>query len=192
VAGSPYSIVPSSATGGTFNPGNYTISYVNGTLTVTATGLTVTVVSTNACVGAPIPLFTVVLVGLTNNDNITAGATSTATASSPPGVYPITPALVDPAGRLPNYVVVTNVGELTINSCGSSTLVVLNPSFSGQVFSLSFQSEQGTGYTLQFKNALTDPNWSDLETVAGNGGILTLTDPNATVPSRIYRVQSTP
>ena len=35
VAGSPYPIVPSNATGGTFTPGNYSISYVNGVLTVT-------------------------------------------------------------------------------------------------------------------------------------------------------------
>ena len=35
VAGSPYAIVPSNATGGTFTPGNYSISYVNGALAVT-------------------------------------------------------------------------------------------------------------------------------------------------------------
>jgi hypothetical protein len=35
VVGSPYAIVPSNATGGTFTPGNYSISYVNGVLTVT-------------------------------------------------------------------------------------------------------------------------------------------------------------
>jgi hypothetical protein len=35
VAGSPYAIEPSNATGGTFTPGNYSISYVNGVLTVT-------------------------------------------------------------------------------------------------------------------------------------------------------------
>jgi hypothetical protein len=35
VAGSPYAIVPSNATGGTFTPGNYSISYVDGALTVT-------------------------------------------------------------------------------------------------------------------------------------------------------------
>jgi hypothetical protein len=34
VAGSPYPIVPSAATGGTFAPANYTIYYVNGSLTV--------------------------------------------------------------------------------------------------------------------------------------------------------------
>lgn len=35
VVGSPYAIVPSSATGGTFTASNYSISYVNGALTVT-------------------------------------------------------------------------------------------------------------------------------------------------------------
>jgi hypothetical protein len=34
VAGSPYTIVASNATGGTFAPGNYAIGYVNGVLTV--------------------------------------------------------------------------------------------------------------------------------------------------------------
>jgi hypothetical protein len=42
VAGSPYAIVPSSATGGTFTPGNYSISYVNGVLAVTPAPLTIT------------------------------------------------------------------------------------------------------------------------------------------------------
>ena len=35
VAGSPYAIVPSNAAGGSFTPSNYSISYVNGALTVT-------------------------------------------------------------------------------------------------------------------------------------------------------------
>ena len=42
VAGSPYAITASAATGGTFTPANYTISYVNGALTVNPASLTVT------------------------------------------------------------------------------------------------------------------------------------------------------
>jgi hypothetical protein len=42
VAGSPYSIVPSNATGGTFDAGNYTITYANGSLAVSPAALTVT------------------------------------------------------------------------------------------------------------------------------------------------------
>jgi autotransporter-associated beta strand protein len=46
VAGSPYTITPSAATGGTFNPNNYNITYATGNLTVTAASLTVTATGT--------------------------------------------------------------------------------------------------------------------------------------------------
>ncbi len=42
VTGSPYSILASAATGGTFAPGNYSISYVNGNLSVTPLAIAVT------------------------------------------------------------------------------------------------------------------------------------------------------
>ncbi len=42
VAGSPYAIVASAATGGTFTPSNYTISYTNGVLTVNPLPINVT------------------------------------------------------------------------------------------------------------------------------------------------------
>jgi hypothetical protein len=41
-AGSPYAITIGNARGGTFNPGNYTLSYVEGALSVTPFGLTIT------------------------------------------------------------------------------------------------------------------------------------------------------
>ena len=42
VGGSPYTITPSAATGGTFAAGNYSISYVPGSLTVSPLGQTIT------------------------------------------------------------------------------------------------------------------------------------------------------
>jgi autotransporter-associated beta strand protein len=42
VSGSPYTITPSAATGGTFNPNNYAITYNTGNLIVTPASLTVT------------------------------------------------------------------------------------------------------------------------------------------------------
>src|SRR5581483_10490866 len=42
VAGSPYVITVSAATGGTFNAGNYTISYLTGLMTVNTAALTIT------------------------------------------------------------------------------------------------------------------------------------------------------
>jgi hypothetical protein len=51
VPGSPYAIVPSAATGGSFNAANYTISYATGTLTVNKAPLTVTINSTSKIYG---------------------------------------------------------------------------------------------------------------------------------------------
>ena len=60
-------------------------------------------------------------------------------------------------------------------------------------FSLSFASDPSRSYTVQFKNTLSDPVWTDLETVVGTGEPLTVMD--AVVPgqpTRFYRVISTP
>jgi filamentous hemagglutinin family protein len=53
VAGSPYAITPSEATGGTFTPSNCTISYANGALTVTPAPLAVI---PPPLTGTPVPL----------------------------------------------------------------------------------------------------------------------------------------
>ena len=42
VAGSPYAITIGNARGGSFNAANYTLSYVEGALSVTQAGLTIT------------------------------------------------------------------------------------------------------------------------------------------------------
>lgn len=59
VAGGPYPIVASHATGGTFTPSNYTISYVNGALTVTAVDGAPPVIAPPSVVGEPSPVVVV-------------------------------------------------------------------------------------------------------------------------------------
>jgi hypothetical protein len=60
-------------------------------------------------------------------------------------------------------------------------------------FSLSFATENGKSYTVQYKNKLNDPTWTDLETVVGTGGTLIITDATAAgQPTRYYRVMATP
>lgn len=83
-------------------------------LMVSPEPLTVTAANTSKVFGQSNPLFTGIITGLTNNDNITATYSCSATSSSPPGAYPIVPALVDPDNRLGNYSVTTNDGTLTI------------------------------------------------------------------------------
>ena len=83
-------------------------------LTVTKAPLTLTANNTNRPYGEANPAFTGVLTGLLLQDNITATFGSAATPASPPGTYPIAPALADPDSRLGNYTITTNLGTLTI------------------------------------------------------------------------------
>jgi hypothetical protein len=80
----------------------------------------------------------------------------------------------------------------------SPVLIIGTPNVnSNGLFSLSFPTEVGKSYTVQYKDALTDPTWTDLVppgSVPGTGGPLTINDPSpaALHPSRFYRVMSTP
>jgi hypothetical protein len=57
------------------------------------------------------------------------------------------------------------------------------------VISLSFPTENGKSYTVQYKNTLKDPTWTQLETVVGTGGNLPITATTAAQqPTRFYRV----
>mgnify|MGYP003694452849 CR=1 FL=1 len=75
---------------------NYTIAYVDGTLTVTPAALTVTATNKTRTYGAPNPAFTASFAGLVAGDTVSSlgGAltfTTTATTSSAVGTYAITP-----------------------------------------------------------------------------------------------------
>jgi hypothetical protein len=75
---------------------------------------------------------------------------------------------------------------------GPGALTALGaPAAAGGFFSVSFPTEKGKTYTVQYKNALNDPIWTDLETVAGTGGPLSITNTDTTPhPTRFYRIRS--
>jgi len=75
---------------------NYSITYQTGTLTIGKANLTVTADNKSMPLGGPLPAFTVSYSGFVNGDNAASlttqpTATTTATAASPAGTYPITP-----------------------------------------------------------------------------------------------------
>ena len=109
-----YAIVPTLSDNGTGALANYTVVVNNGVLTVNKAPLTVSVANASRLYGAANPAFTGAITGLKNGDVITASYSTTATAASNVGTYPITPTLSDPAGVLPNYAVTTTNGTLTI------------------------------------------------------------------------------
>jgi hypothetical protein len=139
--------------------GNYTVTSNNGTLTVTAAPLTVTAANATRLYGDPNPLFTGTITGLLNGDNITATYASVATPASPVGTYPIVPTLVDPTGKLGNYIVTINNGTLTV---APAPLVVTaanatrafgdpNPAFTGTIVGI----RNGDNITATFSSPAT-------------------------------------
>jgi hypothetical protein len=64
-----------------------------------------------------------------------------------------------------------------------------NGTWQAGVFSISVETRSNRSYVLQFKQALTDPNWTDLNTVVGTANTITLTDPAAKNSYGFYRVR---
>jgi hypothetical protein len=95
VTGGPYVITPNNATGSTFNPTNYNISYVNGTLTITPAPLTVTADDKTKIQTQPNPPLSATYTGfkLGQNASVLSGSlllATTAVKDSAAGNYPIT------------------------------------------------------------------------------------------------------
>ena len=103
-----YTVTPSG-----LNATNYTITFADGALTITAYALVVTADHQSKLYGAELPALTGSLVGVREGDSITATFTTTGTTTSDAGLYPITPVLNDPANLLTNYTVTLVSGTLT-------------------------------------------------------------------------------
>jgi hypothetical protein len=96
----------------------------------------------------------------------------------------------------PYFVTITNAGGTTNSSVALLRLLVSPGLNLGRAnvtttnVSFPVTSVTGLNYTLQYKNTLTDPNWTTIPpTVAGNGSTITLKDPNPPLqPERFYRV----
>jgi hypothetical protein len=92
----------------------------------------------------------------------------------------------------------TIIGSVTMNgtnamNCGGSlaTPTISGIARAGVTNTVSFQSVTNQNYTLEYKTNLSEPTWTLLlPAVNGNGGLLRLTDTNATNATRFYRVLS--
>ncbi len=97
--GGSYPLAPSAATGGTFTPGNYTISYNNGALTVTKAGLSITANNQNKNYGSiltfPVSSGAFTPGGLQNGETVGSVTLSDpnngGVSNAPIGSYPLAP-----------------------------------------------------------------------------------------------------
>ena len=154
-----YPIVPANAVGASgTNLGNYTIGYVNGTLTVIGKPvLTVTANNNSRLYGAVNPALTATITGFTDGETLatsdvtgSASVTTTATAGSPVGSYTITSALGTLASTKYSFTFVNgtlSVGKatLTVNADNLTKIVgsanpTLTASYTGFVNGDSFAS----------------------------------------------------
>jgi hypothetical protein len=92
------------------------------------------------------------------------------------------------------YNVVVNDGTTSVTSSPAATLTlavsptITSPVRAGTNFQLSFNTEVGPAYVVDFKTNLTDAVWSHLQTNNGTGGIIPVTTP-ATGTHRFFRVR---
>ena len=114
----PYAITPSVATGGTFTPTNYTITYVDGALTVTPAPLSVTAANVTKVFGETPTLSAFTTTGLVNSEtvaSVTETSPGTVATAAAPGPYAITPSAATGGTFTPaNYTITYVDGALLV------------------------------------------------------------------------------
>jgi hypothetical protein len=145
-----YSIVPS---GGTAT--NYSFSYVNGTLSITQAPLTVIANNASRVYGTQNPAFTFSYSGFVNGDNATVlnvqpTATTTATAQSNTGTYPITPS----GGAASNYSLATfQPGTLTITKANQTITFAPLTSLASGSGSIDLTATSSSGLPVSYASS---------------------------------------
>jgi hypothetical protein len=163
---------------------NYTVTLVNGTLTVTPVPLTITANNQSITYGAVLPPLTVAYSGFVNGDSSFSLATqptvtTTATAASPVGAYPITATGAADANYTISYV------PGTLNIYAPFQLLPLPPA--GGLFTLRLVGPPSQAFVLQ---ASTDVlNWQPILTnVMTTNGTFDFPDPDSALfNQRFYR-----
>lgn len=167
---------PITAAGGV--SGNYSFTYVPGTLDVTPAELTVTASSASKTYGMSNPPLTVTYAGFVNGDTAAslaaqATAATTATSVSPVGTYPITAT----GGVDSNYTFRYIPGTLTVNQAATNVILssTPNPSPYGSSVTLSATVIPSATGTITFMD-----NGTALGTASLAGGLATYTTSDMT------------
>lgn len=70
----------------------------------------------------------------------------------------------------------------------STGFAITNAVMRGSDFALSFNTRTGVNYTVQYSENLSSSNWSNLQTVAGSGTLMSVTNSGVPATQRFYRV----
>jgi hypothetical protein len=101
-------------------------------------------------------------------------------------------------GEITSPIGLTNVVSIAAGDGNSVAIIgdnppvlqglISSPACDTSGFSVALSTQNGRVYRMEYKNSLTDSDWTALPLVAGNGKILRLTDSSATNSPRFYRV----
>jgi predicted outer membrane repeat protein len=163
--------------------GNYQISYVAGTLTVTPAALTITADDKTKVAGNPVPTLTASYAGFVNGDtpdSLTTPVSLSTYTGETAGTYPI-----DPSGASSsNYTISYVHGTLTVTPASAMSLQLVPPTTvtAGQGFDVTVRAldpygNVDPGYVGTFRLTSTDPQAPDLGMgtfTTGNAGVVVL------------------
>ena len=132
---------------------NYALSFVGANLTITQAPLTIKADDKTRLLGAANPTLTGTITGTKGSDAVGASYSTTATAASPVGTYPIVPAATGDVAVLANYAVTLVNGTLTVQFGWNGFLQPINDT--AHQVSLT-QSKFRLGQTIPAKFVITD------------------------------------
>lgn len=164
VSGLPHSIIPGSAVGTGLS--NYTISYINGTLTVTKALITVDADDKSKIFGTPNPALTLTFTGWMNGEvetvlDVIPVATTIVDLTTVPGIY--TGAITVAGGSDDNYNFTYLAGDFTVNKQNQT---ISFGSLPDKVYGSSdfiAPATSSSGLTVSFSSANTN-----VATISGN------------------------
>lgn len=96
------------------------------------------------------------------------------------------------------YNVLLSNGETNITSASATVTLtnqlprptIVSITQNGGAATVTFTTVTGLDYTLEYKVKIEDAAWNPLGTISGTGASLSLTDTNATIPARFYRLRA--
>jgi hypothetical protein len=80
------------------------------------------------------------------------------------------------------------VAELRVVEVPDPNIVSITQN--GANVTIFFTTIAGPIYTLEYKNSLSDPEWTSAGSAPGTGNTVSITDPAAAVATRFYRVRA--
>ncbi len=176
--------------------GNYAVTFVAGTLNVTAAPLTVTVGNASRPYGTANPTFTSTVSGALNGDTFTNTYSTAATISSSVGSYAINDVVSGPAAS--NYTITVVPGTLTITTATVTLNVAdnnatrlygaLNPTFTSTIIG----ALNGDTFTITYATTATAASPVGTYTVAPTVSGLAAGNYNITIAGGTLTVTAAP